>query len=134
MPAHVVYSSVDAQPAGFSSHWLKTLLRQRYAFEGVIFSDDLSMEGAVASGPPVERARLALQAGCDMVLVCNQPSAAREIIEGLNPQWWETESRQRIERMMGHGRPAIEAGNQQREVALSTLERCFPNWMKIAGV
>jgi len=104
MPAHVIYSRVDPNPAGFSRFWLQQVLRGQLGFEGVIFSDDLSMEGARVAGGIVARARAAQAAGCDMVLVCNDPVAAGELLDGLghhdNPA-----SHLRLARM--HGRHPV---------------------------
>jgi beta-N-acetylhexosaminidase len=84
MPAHVIYEKADPAPAGFSSFWLQKVLRQDLHYQGYIFSDDLSMEGASIVGKTVlERAHKALAAGCDGVIICNRPDLSDELLEGL---------------------------------------------------
>lgn len=101
MPAHVIYEQVDACAAGFSRFWLRNVLRERLGFDGVIFSDDLDMAAACAAGDAyVDRAYAALEAGCDMVLVCNNRAAAVEVIDGLGSHDDPVAAR-RLARMQG---------------------------------
>jgi len=113
MPAHVVYPKVDAHPAGFSPRWLKEILRGQLGFTGAVFSDDLSMEGArhLEGGTLsyAEAATVALQAGCDLVLLCNQSldggKAVDDLLEGLS-------------RAAGEGRWQPDPDSEQRRLAL----------------
>jgi beta-N-acetylhexosaminidase len=81
MPAHVVYAQIDNKPAGFSSIWLNNILRTKLGFSGMIISDDLSMVGAHSMGSITARVQASLNAGCDMVLICNHPELLNEVID-----------------------------------------------------
>lgn len=101
MPAHVIYPQVDSQPAGYSARWLQEVLRRQLGFQGIVFSDDLSMEGAAVAGGPPGRARAALAAGCDMVLLCNNPAGLDELLESLKDM--QLAKPERLERMKKQG-------------------------------
>ncbi len=109
MAAHVVYTDVAPMPAGFSYNWLHTILREELGFQGAVFSDDLSMAGAAVAGERYsDRCRVALEAGCDMVLICNHPPGVAEALDNLkislNPA-----SQLRLTRLHGrHSRPLEE--------------------------
>lgn len=99
MPAHVIYEKVDPNPAGFSKHWIQKVLRQQLNYEGVLFSDDLSMQAACVAGGADARIRAALDAGCDMGLVCNQREAACLALAAIKDL--PMPNQQRLERMRG---------------------------------
>ena len=116
MPSHVLYSAVDKHPAGFSSFWLKDQLREKFHFKGAIFSDDMSMKGAILGGEMKDRILKALEAGCDMVLLCNSPQLVDEVL--LHLDWkMSSENISRLLSMKGTKEPA--------EALKMIQEKCF---------
>lgn len=109
MPAHVIYSQVDPNPAGFSEFWIQKVLRQELGFDGVLFSDDLSMQAACVAGGADVRIQAALKAGCDMGLVCNDRAAQCIALEGIEDL--PLPNQQRLERMRGNI-PNIQIGDE----------------------
>lgn len=103
MPAHIRFAKVDENPVGFSRYWLQDILRGKLGFDGVIFSDDLTMEGAGAAGGYAERIRAAMHAGCDMGVVCNNRAGALEVLGALEGFQQDPVSSQRLARMRGKG-------------------------------
>lgn len=100
MPAHIIYPQIADEPAGFSARWVTDILRGQLAYDGVVFSDDLTMEGASVAGDITNRALAAFDAGCDMVLVCNRPDLADELLSKLHDFKPPIESIERIRRLM----------------------------------
>ena len=126
MPAHVVYPKVDGKPAGYSNIWLQQVLRRQLGFQGVIFSDDISMEGAGVAGDYGDRVRAALNAGCDMVLICNNQQAAVKVLGELDIKPLPA-SQARFMRM--HGR-----GQSQSLTELQSTDRWKSTAALIAGL
>ncbi|XLY89746.1 beta-N-acetylhexosaminidase [Ectopseudomonas mendocina] len=120
MPAHVIYPQVDEQPAGFSRRWLQDILRGELGFDGVIFSDDLSMAGAHVVGDAGKRIEAALAAGCDMGLVCNDRAAAELALSAL--QRMQVRPVERLQRMRGRGHACTDYRQAPRwSVAVAAL-------------
>jgi len=103
MAAHVVYPRVDDKPAGFSRFWMHEVLRERLGFQGAIFSDDLGMAGAGTAGDIKRRAEAALEAGCDMLLLCNELAAIPSLLDHLE-RYRNPASQLRLARLHGRGK------------------------------
>ncbi|MDO7598233.1 MAG: beta-N-acetylhexosaminidase [Pseudomonadota bacterium] len=128
MPAHIVYEQSDSLPAGFSPFWIKEILRDRLGFQGAVLSDDLSMEGAAVMGNSLERTEAALDAGCDMVLVCNKPESVIQVIDGLKVK---DDALRHMRLVRLHGRHGMERdelfASQQWKEAANTVLRYAPD-------
>jgi beta-N-acetylhexosaminidase len=125
MLAHIVYQEIDSTPAGFSEYWIQRELRTRLGFGGAVFCDDLTMKATASYGSMSERARLSLQAGCDMILVCNDRDAAHVAVDALN-DYSNPLSLVRLARLHGTGqilRESLRASEQWQNA-----NKLFENW------
>ncbi|HSW93675.1 MAG TPA: beta-N-acetylhexosaminidase [Gammaproteobacteria bacterium] len=116
MPAHILFPEVDSYPVGFSRHWLRDILRDTYHFSGSVFSDDLNMAGAEFAGSYSARAEMALEAGCDMVLICNNRAGAIEILDKLPEKYKLPIAKlNRLTGRFSHDLTSLQAGDVWRE-------------------
>ena len=125
MLAHIVYEKIEPQPAGFSEYWIQRELRTRLGFGGAVFCDDLSMKATQDYGAMAERGRLALDSGCDMILVCNDRDAAHEAVDALN-NYSNPLSLVRLARLHGTGHPLRETLLASDE--WQTINKRFAHW------
>jgi len=130
MPAHVVYPEIDALPAGFSRIWIQDILRHRLGFSGAVFSDDLMMEGARVAGGVSECGVQALEAGCDFILVCNDMSAAAQVLDHV--RWRATpEFLDRCTRLIPIG-PERDMENLRRDARYQSALADLSNLVHVA--
>jgi beta-N-acetylhexosaminidase len=124
MLAHVVFAQTDPLPAGFSKYWIQTQLRTQLSFDGAVFCDDLSMKAAASLGSMPERARLALEAGCDMLLVCNDRPGAAATVAALR-DYSNPLSLVRLARLHGTGQTLRESlrASDEWQAAAADFER-----------
>jgi len=132
MMAHVHYAQVDAAPASFSRFWIDTVLRGSVGFDGAVFSDDLSMTGAAEIGDYPERARRALAAGCDMILLCNRPEAVDEVLDILPNDATPARDR-RLAAMQGQGNYADWQTLQHSCVWQERRAKLLQFWERLEG-
>jgi beta-N-acetylhexosaminidase len=121
MAAHVVYPVIDDLPASLSRRWITDILRGELGFHGCVFADDLSMAGAVAFGDVVERARLGLAAGCDVLPICNDRAAVTAVLDNFKPEGASPASQARLVRMRARGE--VPAGLTADPHWLDTVQR-----------
>lgn len=128
MTAHLKVPTVDDSPVSFSRSWLRGVLRGDLGYRGAVFSDDLSMHGALGAGSPVQRAEAALAAGCDMVLICNDPQAARDVVMGLGEDADAAVRGSRLARFHGRGHvsPSNLCDSTRHAAAVVQLRRLNP--------
>ncbi len=122
LAAHVVYPAVDAFPASLSKRWISEILRGALGFHGCVFADDLSMAGAAAFGTAAERVRLAAEAGCDVLLICNDRPAVLAVLRQVEPDISSPASQARLVRMRARGEPPDDVETSaRRQEALATI-------------